>query len=178
MQVKGRYLQVLQVGVATGTQVQHRSACYSTCSFNSTSVLTHKPWWVGVRGIIPQHLDRFWVGINYFPLPKAWQTKAESSTHLVQDAPVLKGMPKQKKSRSSTWRKKMHEWGSRNKLPWVSCIGRPSVNIVIIVFIIVKFWLCGGYVSVHIAVCECSYGGQKTPSGSVMSSFYLVWDGV
>lgn len=52
VQVKGRYLQVLQVGVATDTYVQRRPASYSTCSFNPTSVLTHKPWWVGVRGII------------------------------------------------------------------------------------------------------------------------------
>lgn len=51
---------------------------------------------------------------------------------------------------------------------------QPSVNIVIIVLIIVKFCLRVGYMSVYIAMCEWSYGGQKTPSGSVMSSFYLV----
>ena len=92
------------------------------------------------------------------------------------NAPSPQGMPKQKKSRSPTWCKKMHGWGSRNKLPWVGGIGRPSVNIVIIAFIIVKFCLCVGYVSVHmdIAVCECSYGGQKTPSGCVMSYSYHV----
>lgn len=27
--------------------------------------------------------------------------------------------------------------------------------------------------NVHVAMCECSYGGQKTASGSLMSSFYL-----